>query len=121
MKRWAFGLLLVAVLGSAAVAQDGVRTARLPDGRCPGRRARLRRRWINGGVAKVCLCVLLEGPESADRAGLECVAGRGTQYVGLGGRGRPSRRQTRQKRRWWIDSEPAAPMPLVLAVALAGR
>ena len=32
MKRWAFGLLLVAVLSSAAVAQDGVRTARLPDG-----------------------------------------------------------------------------------------
>lgn len=32
MKRWAFGLLVVAVFGSAAVAQDGVRTARLPDG-----------------------------------------------------------------------------------------
>ena len=32
MKRWAFGLLLVAVLSSAAVVQDGVRTARLPDG-----------------------------------------------------------------------------------------
>jgi hypothetical protein len=32
MKRWAFGLLAV-LLGSAAVAQDGLRTARLPDGR----------------------------------------------------------------------------------------
>ena len=31
MKRSAFSLLMVAVLGSAVVAQDGLRTARLPD------------------------------------------------------------------------------------------
>ena len=33
MKRWAFSLLVVAVVGSAAVAQDGLRTARVPSGR----------------------------------------------------------------------------------------
>ena len=119
MKRWAFGLLVAAVFGSAAVVQDGVRTARLPDGLLRGEEQgcgaliKLRRR------KSLPLC-FLEGPESADRAGLECVAGSGANMSDSADviaieASDPSEKAVVER-----FGTSRAPMPLVLAVAPCG-
>ena len=121
MKRWALSLLVV-VLGSAVVAQDGLRTARLPDSRAAsGRQSEAAAALDRAAAANKFAFVFFwkEQNPQTDRAWgvLQTAAGRMSDWADV-----VAVQATDPAEKPLVDrfGTSRAPMPLVLAVAPCG-